>query len=529
MNKPYPLYTPPTVIDLKQMIKRRASETPDDIAFSYPERKNIAAKSCAEFNNNVDALGTYIYSLGLKNSHIAIIGENSYEWLVVFFAITNGGNVAVPIDKDLPPEEISLLVCQSDCKAVFVSAEYSDKAEKITNADIIPMKDFADYINTGADLSVNDTSFISYEIDVDKLAAIFFTSGTTGHNKGVMLSQKNIISDINYASKSFLLSGSSIALLPFHHTFGLITAVFKVFNYGYSSYINKSLKNIQRDLKQAEPQTTFLVPLFVETLYKQIWSTAKKNNKDKLLQRMMKISDILLKIGIDKRRSFFKSVHEVFGGKLEYIICGGAYLDEKYIRDFESWGIRILNGYGITECSPVVSVNRNFYQKSGSVGMIIDGEQVRIATDCEIQVKGDNVMLGYYKDDAATQAVISDGWFSTGDLGHIKDNFIFITGRKKNLIILSNGENVSAEVLEEKIYKLPYIKETIVYGKENQIVAEVYLDEEIKDAAEKINDDIQKINRQLSSSYIISKVIIRDTEFPKTTTKKIKRGVNTNA
>lgn len=525
-NKPYPLYSPPEIHDLREMVRNRAKNTPDETAFSYSSGRNkIEHKTCREFCNDIDAFGTFLYEKGFRGKHIAIIGENSYEWLVAFLAIVNGGKVAVPIDKEQPVERIKQLLLQSDCEAVIVSKSYTDLVEHLENIVVFSMSGFSEYILAGQmAIDSGKTEYMDYKINIDELAAIFFTSGTTGNSKGVMLSHKNMASDINFACKNFKLDGNTLAVLPFHHTFGLITAIFKVFNYSQSTFINKSLKHIQKDLQLAKPQTVFMVPLFVETFYKTILDTAKKNGKFKMITFAAKISDTLMKIGIDIRRKLFKSVLEAFGGNLEYIICGGAPLDAKYVKAFRSWGINILNGYGITECSPVVSVNRNHYWRDGSVGQVLNGCNVKISDDGEILVKGDNVMLGYYKDEISTNSVLQDGWYCTGDLGHIdQDGFLFITGRKKNLIILSNGENVSPEEIEAQIMLDEAVAEVIVCGDNGMLVAKIFPAETYIGNQEYFNDLIARINYGQPQYKQINKVKLRDKEFEKNSTKKILR------
>lgn len=319
-------------------------------------------------------------------------------------------------------------------------------------------------------------------------------------------------------------------MLPFHHAFGLITAVLKTFNYEKTIFINSSLKTVQRDMLLAKPETMMVVPLFIETFYKTIWKTAKEKGSEKVLQKSMTISSFFLTIGLDIREKLFKMVLESFGGNLKYFICGGAVLSPKYVQEFRLWGIEILNGYGITECAPVIAVNRNNYHCDGSVGQILHGCDVRIWEKDnngigEIQVKGSNVMLGYYQDSVETKNAFSDGWFKTGDLGYIdKDGFLYITGRKKNLIILPNGENVSPEELEEKIMLISYVKEVVVSEKDGRICAEVFLDKEMEVEAEtKIDSDIMLMNKSLPNYKKIGKVMIREEEFEKTSTRKIKR------
>lgn len=525
-NKPYPLYELPEICDLKEMVKRRAKNTPNDVAFSYSAGKNrIVNKTCLEFSNEIDALGTFLYEKGFRDKHIAIIGENSYEWLVSFLAIVNGGNVAVPIDKEQPAERIKQLLMQSDCEAVIVSKSYADLVDENSGAAVFSLSGFTEYISEGQNLIVSGkTEYLNYSIETDNVAAIFFTSGTMGNSKGVMLSQKNIIYNV-YASRKFVeVNGVVLSVLPFYHAFGLVIGVFSVYCFGCSVYINKNLKQVLNDIQKSKPHAVAFVPLFIETFYKTILDTAKKNGKDKILTRAEKISDILLKIGIDIRRKLFKSVLETFGGNLEYIICGGAPLDTKYVKAFRSWGVNILNGYGITECAPVVSVNRNFYWRDGSVGQVLDGCQVRISDDGEILVKGDNVMMGYYKDTAATKEALIDDWYHTGDLGYLDINgFLFITGRKKNLIILSNGENVSPEEIEAEILLDEAVSEVVVYGENGMLTAEILPDKEYLGNQQYFDDLISHLNQEQPQYRQIRKVKLRDKEFEKNSTKKILR------
>lgn len=535
-NRPYALYELPQIDDLKDMILQKKKANPDKIAFSFSKGKNIVSKTYADVFDDVCSLGTWLNANGFHRKHIAIIGENSYEWLVAFFAITCGGNVAVPIDKELPENEIARLIDKADIDVMFYSKSYR---EPVSNAvkilkkqiSIYCMSDMQEYIDIGKeDIRLGKNSFLEYKIDRKQLCCIMFTSGTSGSSKGVMLSHENIAEDINSSCKLFVLEGNTIAVLPFHHAFGLIVAVFMVFNYGYTVYINRSLKTIQRDLQMAKPQTMFLVPLFVETFHKQIWMNAKKEGKEKLLHRMIKISNFLLKCRIDVRKKIFTSVRNAFGGETEYIISGGASLGTQYVKEFRSFGIEILNGYGTTECSPCAAVNRNFYHKDGTVGIAVPDIDVKISASGEVLVKGPIVMQGYYKDDRATKEVLNDGWYKTGDLGYLDDEgFLTLTGRCKNLIILSNGENVSPEELEANFLKYDEVQEVLVYEENGIIIAEIFPDEEYRKRIgdENLQEYFDKICKEINSKRPlykkVGKVKLRYSEFEKNTSKKILR------
>ena len=406
------------------------------------------------------------------------------------------------------------------------------------------VKMLADLVEKGAKLyEEGDNSYYDYEIDPDKLASIVFTSGTTGKGKGVMLSQTNIVSDMTLGMYNFAITPKTMNVLPPHHTFGSTVNFVGHYAQGCEIYISNGLKYILNELKEQQPSHLILVPLFVETFYKRIWAMAEKQGKDKLLRKMIKASNGMRKVGIDLRRQLFKSVTSAFGGKLEMIICGGAALNQDIIDTFEGIGITILNGYGITECAPLISCNRNKYRKKGSVGTPIIGEQVKIKDpdengEGEICVKGPNVMLGYYKNPEATAAVFDEeGYFMTGDYGKLdEEGWIYITGRLKNLIILSNGKNVYPEEIETEISRVYGVNEVVVYeglnadgSSKDCIVAEIYPDFEalknhnITDVQAYFKEKIRKINENSAPYKKVALVKIRNEEFEKNTSKKIVR------
>lgn len=535
-NKPYALYELPQIYDLKDMILQKKKANPDKIAFSFSKVKNIVSKTYADVFDDVCSLGTWLYSNGFHRKHIVIIGENSYEWLVAFFAITCGGNVAVPIDKELPENEIARLIDKADIDVIFYSKSYR---EPVSNAvkilkkqiSIYCMSDMQEYIDIGKeDIRLGKNSFLKYKIDRKQLCCIMFTSGTSGSSKGVMLSHENIAEDINAGCQMFALSGNTVVVLPFHHAFGLVVGVFVPFNYNYNIYINKSLKTFLKDMQSTEPQAVALVPLFIENLYKQICINARKGKKYKQLKLLIKVSNVLQMVGIDIRRKIFKSMQQIFGGNLQFIVCGGASLEIQYIRFFRSLGIEILNGYGTTECSPCIAVNRNYYHKDGTAGIIYPNIDVKISSAGEVLVKGPIVMQGYYKDDRATKEVLNDGWYKTGDLGYLDDEgFLTLTGRCKNLIILSNGENVSPEELEADFLKYDEVQEVLVYEENEIIIAEIFPDEEYrkKIGDENLQEYFDKICKEINSKRPlykkVGKVKLRESEFEKNTSKKILR------
>ena len=536
-NRNYPLYELPMITDLKDLLIQKKEKQPDKTAFIYEKKRGeFAEKTYQNFYDDVNALGAAFWNQELCGKHIAVIGENSYQWLVCFFAVVNGGGVAVPIDKELPEPEIAKLLQKADAEWVICSEKYHKKVENavrlIRGITVYSMTELDQYIADGYQkLSAQNNPCTAYEIDRYKTCCILFTSGTSGESKGVMLSHQNIAADINAGCQMFELTGDTIVVLPLHHAFGLVVGVFVPFHYGRTIIINRSIKTFQKDLQDVKPQAIALVPLFVETFYKQIWAAARKDGKEKLLKNMMRCSDILLRLGIDIRKKAFQSVQQVFGGNLEYIVCGGAPLGVQYIKAFRSWGIEILNGYGTTECSPCIAVNRNCHHKDGTVGLTYPNIDIKVSDDGEILVKGAIVMQGYYKNPAETQKVLNNGWYATGDIGFVdEEGFIRLTGRKKNLIILSNGENISPEELEADFLKDMAVSEVLVKEKEGLLAAEIYPDKSylterhqegsLEDYFEQLRRTVNK-NRPLYKQ--ISVIQLRDTEFNKNTSRKIVR------
>ena len=537
-NKAYPLYEMPDVCTLRELVDN-GREKGEFVTAFYRGRNNDQPITFGDCSRIIESLGTYLLSLGLDSDHIAIIGENSTEWVLSFLAITNSGNAAVPIDRGLPNEDLAELALHCDCRAIIYSEKCKEAIEFLRGlgkpySDImyISLSEFDAYVTDGARLlAEGNTQFkdAGETIGRDTLASIVYTSGTTGRMKGVMLSHGNLASDTVGACRNAEADNAQL-LLPLHHTFAWSSQMLAAFIYIKDLHISGNLKHILKDFQRNSPQNVAAVPMMVDMLYKSIWDTARRGGSDKRLKRGIRLSRLLLKLGIDRRRSLFREVHEYFGGRLSLIICGGAALDPETEIGLDDLGIQVLNGYGITECSPIVSVNRNHHYKFGSVGLPLPCNRIKIDDPDEngigeIMVAGSNVMLGYYKDPEATEEAFSGEWFRTGDYGRIdKDGFLFITGRKKNLIILANGENVMPEELEMKLERLEYVLDVVCYEENGSITAEFYLDEEhFTDARSRLEEDIDLFNRSMPMQKNISGVKIRDIPFEKTTTMKIKR------
>ena len=523
--KPYPLYSYQKLDTLREVVDWCSGLYGHQSAFVWRTGKTIQNRDYSEFRADVIHLCSFLKKIHGKNGHVSILGENSYIWIVAYIASAYGGLVSVPLDKDMPPKEVEEKLTASDSDVLVLSDTYADYSEAVGKLGIQIVL-FSEIETFLADSAGKEIENVLDPLSGETLASIVFTSGTTGKSKGVMLTQKNLTSDIHAAACNVSLLGSGILVLPLHHTFGSTAALLAAMYTGRSIFINRSLRTIAADLKTAAPTHLFAVPLLVETLYKNIWNTARKTGKENALHRLISISEMLRKVKIDLRRILFRRIINELGGNLKLIVSGGAPLSDKLVRGFDQLGIIVLNGYGITECSPIVAVNRNHFNIVGSVGLPLICNEVKIAADGEVLVRGENVMKGYYRNEIETAECIRDGWLYTGDLGRIDQNgALHIIGRKKNLIILSNGENIAAEEIEELILeKIGYVAEVIVTGSSEGIQAECYLAPNQMDLSSRIDQDIAALNKQLPPSKRVTKVLLRDTEFPKTTTKKIKRG-----
>ncbi len=529
---------------VREIIFEGTARGGDNKQFMYLDRN----KELQEINYNqtfkrIRTLSTYFYSKGLTNGRkIAIVSENNADWAFAYYAIIVGGNVCVPMDAKLNYEDIEDQIIRCDCDAVVYSKKFAKFVEQIKANPEVPqmeyffMDEFDTYYAEGEKLIAEGNDYFDkVEVKPDDLAAIVFTSGTTGKSKGVMLTHKNIASDCS-ATLRVLTGRHAIAFLPLHHTLSWVSGLYATYIVSEWGYLCDGINHIQQEIKKFQPYNFTGVPLVVETVYDRIWKTARKMGKEELLKKGLKISNFLMKLGIDKRRKIFKMVHDNLGGNLDMIICGGAYLDPKYEKGLYDLGIDVFNGYGLTECSPVITCNHPAKFKFGSVGTPLDCNEIKIVNPDEdgvgeIYVRGDNVMVGYYNDPEATAEAFDGDWFKTGDFGRIdKDGFLFMVGRKKNLIILSNGKNVSPEEIEEKVMStIPYVKEILVYQEGDKILGEMFLNEEdYPDARDKVDADIKAVNAEMPAFKRITKITIRDTEFPKTTTMKIARKYHTN-
>lgn len=563
MYKGYPKHPYQPLSGIRDLVYVNAKRWGNKDLYIYVENKQKLHYTYNRHKEVFDSLGTAFAELGLFDKTVSLVGDQHPQWVAAYLTTITAGGVIVPLDRAVSPDQLAGFVNSTESSALFISEKdlkamvpYLSSLSTVKYIVVIgdePKKEdlpkderirtFNELLALGDELlKSGDRRFLDYNRDPSKLAAILFTSGTTGTSKGVMLTENNIVASIviccrmvaSYEKDSF------VAVLPINHTFAMTTNHMSMANIGGTVFMNDSIKYALRNFAEVKPTTLILVPLFLETMDKKIWDGIRKKGKEKQVRSLMKFSNGLRKLGIDLRRTFFKEILDVFGGNLKYIIVGGAPLNPEYIRDFDAFGVTVAEGYGITECCPLISVNPYNWCKIGSVGLLACDMQVKIdakpgESDGEILVKGPNVFIGYFKNEEATKsAFTSDGWFRTGDIGHVDaDNFIYLTGRKKNVIIASNGKNVYPEELEEYLYKIPYIKEVVVIGRqkagETAVTAVVFPDHDaypdMTDAQfyDTIKAEINTINKALPAFKHITELDIRDTEFEKTTTRKIKR------
>lgn len=531
----YPWDHVETVHSFNDIIYNSSAKFGDKTAFTFERGGEDMHINFARFKSDVLSLGNYFKKNGHTRRKIALIGENSYEWLAAYFAVICSGNIIVPIDRELPVADIFEQLQDCGCSFMIHSDMCGNITEQLAKLadgklDTLNIEKFSEITAEG------DTSDLFCE-NPEELAAIIYTSGTTGKSKGVMLSQKNICASIT-ASCMMITTyhGVSLAFLPFHHIFAIVSCVLRTVTNGTEVILCKGIGTVTSDMIKYKPTFFCAVPALVEAMYNKIWANIRQGGKEEIFTKLIADSNALREQGIDRRKEFFSPVLAAFGGNLDFIISGGAYIDAKYVKGFDDLGITVIVGYGITEGASALSCNRPYYNRLNTIGIPLYGIDIRIDNPDEngtgeICATGDAIMLGYYNDKAATDAVMTeDGWFRTGDLGRMdEDSFVYFMGRLKNLIILSNGKNVSPEELEAKLTQIPGVNEVVVSAKGNSIYAEIYPDAEflehkkIDNPLKYFKGEVEAINKTQPAYKFISDVKLRDTEFEKTTSRKIKR------
>lgn len=531
---------------IREMLMMAVNEDGEKIAYKFKNPDGTVREvTYIEFHQTVEALGASLTEMGLGSSHIAIVSENRYDWIVTYLTVLQSAGVFVPIDRQLTTKEKLHLLTDSESEAVFFSKQYltwfvENKASMpnikaficfdIDN-DTDGIISYKRLIAEGAKL--DKTAYDSLKSNENELKMLVYTSGTTGIAKGVMLSEHNLVSGVYYGLQVSRIYDTALSILPYHHTYESVCDILVNIHSHATLCINSVMRELVSDMQLYHPTNIYIVPAIAEFIYFLIMKNLKEKGKLKTFKKGVKISKAALRLGIDIRPKLFAELHNLFGGKLRKIVCGGAPIRPEMGEFFNDIGIPMTGGYGITECSPLVSVNDESSNDFNTAGHRLACLQWRIDEPNgegigEIAVKGDVVMLGYYKMPDKTAEAIRDGWFFTGDYGYITpDDQICITGRKKNIIVLSNGKNIYPEEIENLIMNIDCISEVVVRGLKNSkgdehaLEAEVYLNEEKNES--EVKALISEALSELPNYKKITKVVIRKEPFPKTTSNKIIR------
>ncbi len=556
------VYEVEEIKDFRELINRAYRKYPENIAYKYKVKNNneveYVAKTYAQFKEDVEALSTKLLEMNLAGKKVAVIGNNRYEWCTTYLAVTTGGMVIVPLDKALPENELESLILRSKAEAIICEPKYIETVSKLQNSNlkyIVSMENtenenvliYDDLLNQGKELiKQGNKAYEQVKIDQNAISILLFTSGTTNISKGVLLSQHNICSNITALSKYVKMypTDTLLSFLPIHHTFECtITFLFGIYH-GVTVAFCDGLKYIQKNMNEYHVSVFVAVPLVLENIYKKVWKGIEEQGKKGLMKTMIVITKLLSKIKIDIRKKVFKPIIDNFGGKLRIVFVGSAPLDKKIIKGFNDFGVDLIQGYGLTETSPVVTAETDKEKRPGSIGLPLPNLEVKIENPDEkgvgeITVKGPSVMLGYYENEEATKKCMKNGWLSTGDYGYLdKDNFLYICGRKNDVIVLKNGKNVYPQELELLINQIPAVEESMVFARnkdsmDTMLCAKiVYNEETIKNLyGEKTEEEkkeiiwqaIKEVNKTLPDVKHIKEIIITNEPLEKTTTQKIKR------
>lgn len=555
----------PKFDNLKDLIYNSVKLYSENIAFcnkkiinNETQYENITYK---KFLEDINSLGTKFFELGYNDKRIAILGKNRYEWVLTHSANMLGGMVSVPLDKELQVEELESSLIRSKVEIIVFDEKMLDKINAIKEKGNTNLKEYIcmseldgfenirSLVSKGKELiEKGNNDYINVEIDNDKMAILLFTSGTTAKSKAVMLAQHGIANNIYSMQlvEPLYSTDTNIAFLPMHHIFGS-TCIMMMLACGVRTVFPDGLKYVKQNLCEYQVSVFVGVPALIDAMYRNIEKTIEKQGKTKLVNFAKKLSNFLLKFKIDIRKKLFKDVIDALGGKLRFVISGGAALDPEKAEGFRSLGIDVVQGYGLTETSPVIAAENPTHLRKGSIGFPMEDVQVEIVDKDEngigeLRVKGSLVMLGYYENEEATKSVLKDGWFYTGDLGYIdKDGYIFLTGRKKDMIVLKNGKKVFPDELETLVNRLEGVTESIVYGKlENdedkndlKVALKIVYDKNVmKEKYEVSSKDevyevlwkkVKEINKTLPQYKYIKNLIVTTEPLIKTTTNKVKR------
>ena len=562
MRKPIHEYTEFT--DLKDMLKKSGDKYGDRPAYVFKTKEPGKFREIThkQFRDDINSLGTALIKLGLKDKRVAVISDNRYEWGLTYLAVATGVGVIVPLDKALPDNEIESLIMRSEVEGIVYSNKYDKVMNKIKEEKNTQVKFFIsmdldkkegdiysqkELVEDGKKLIEDgNRDFLDAEIDNESMGIMLFTSGTTAMSKAVMLSHKNICANLmDIASVIKLVpEDRMLSFLPLHHTFECTVGFLYPISKGCSIAFCEGIRHIADNVKEFQVTAMISVPILYETIYKKIMKGIEKKGKLETVKKGIKISNFLLKFGIDIRRKIFKEVHDNLGGKARLFVAGGAALAPEAEKGFNEFGIKMLQGYGLTESSPVIAAEDDKYQRLGSIGKAFPSIEVKIDNPNEdgigeLLAKGPSIMLGYYNNEEATKETLEDGWLHTGDLAKIdKDGYIFISGRKKYVVVLKNGKNIYPEELETLVNNIEGVKESFVYGKpeddgdykicakivyDKDTVESIYGTKDEKELQELIWKEIKKVNKTMPTYKYIKEINITNKDLIKTTTQKIKR------
>lgn len=552
--------------NLKEMINLSAQKHGDKPAFRFKtdkpgEFRNITFN---DFLNDINALGTKLINMGLSDKRIAIISDNRYEWALAYMAIACGTGVVVPLDKMLPANELEALIIRSGVEAIFYSSKYDEVMQDIRNRKTTDLRYYIsmdlekrengvysqkELVKAGKELiEKGNRKFLDAKINNEAMGFMLFTSGTTAMSKAVMLSHKNIASNLMDIAKVLNLDerDTLLSFLPLHHTFECTVGFLYPISRGASIAYCEGIRHIANNIKEYQITAMISVPALYESIYKRLMKNIEKKGKLPEVEKMIKLTKMFSKVGIDIKRVVFKDIIDGLGGKIRLLVNGAAALSPEVEKGFNDLGITTVQGYGLTETSPVISAGTDFEQRIGSVGKVFPSVKLKIINKDEngigeIYVKGPTVMLGYYQNEEATKEVLDKGWFNTGDLGYVdKKGFLFLCGRKKSVIVLKNGKNVFPEEIETVINKIEGVKESFVYGQaeeddkidlkvcakivyDKDLMKEIYNVETEEEIYDVLWDKIKEINKTMPEYKYVKKIIVTDEELVKTTTQKIKR------
>ncbi len=562
MRKPIHKFT--KYSDLKEMLQESGEKFGDRPAYIFKTEKKDKFMEIThkEFRDEINNLGTKLIDMGLKDKRIAVISENRYEWAVDYLAVATGVGVIVPLDKALPDNEIENLIIRSEVEAIFYSKKYNEVMNKIKEQKNTNLKYFIsmdlekeeDGIKSQKELTEQgkvlidngNKEFLDAKIDNEKMGIMLFTSGTTAMSKAVMLSHKNICSNLADITSVIKVTEKDrfLSFLPLHHTFECTVGFLYPISVGGAICFCDGIRHIAENIKEYKITAMISVPILFESMYKKVLKGIEKKGKLETVKKGMKISQFLLKFGIDIRKQLFKEVHQTLGEDARLFVSGGAALDPETEKGFNAMGFTMYQGYGLTESSPVIAAEDDKYQKIGSIGKafpsidakILDPDEDGIG---ELVAKGPSIMLGYYNNEEATKEALEGEWLHTGDLARIdKDGYIFISGRKKFVIVLKNGKNIFPEELETLVNKIEGVKESFVYGRpeddgDYKICAKIVYDPEIAKETYGTTDEselkdilwkeVKKVNKEMPAYKYIRDISITDKELIKTTTQKTKR------